>query len=196
MSEDKSYFRPHLHKAHSIWKEVVQQGDSVIDATCGNGNDTLILANLALTPFSGSVLAFDIQESALEMTKSKLKENVSSQMYNRITFHCACHSEFSSHVMAESITLIVYNLGYLPGGDKSLTTKVETTLNSIRTALSLIKPHGLISITCYPGHEEGKKEESALLDFLRELDPKKYQCEYISWVNRPISPTLLIISRR
>lgn len=196
LEKQKSFFRPHLQKAHSLWKEVIQPGDTVIDATCGNGNDTLVLANLTITPFSGAVFAFDIQDSALEATKIKLKENLPAHIYERITFQLECHSNFPSSLMPDSIALIVYNLGYLPGGNKSLTTNLETTLTSIKKALTLMKIDGMISVTCYPGHEEGQKEESALIDFVRHLDPKKYQCEYTSWINRPNSPTLLIIYKR
>jgi len=94
------------------------------------------------------------------------------------------------------VRLITYNLGYLPGGgDKSLTTKVETTVESVRKALKLIQAGGAISITLYPGHSEGQREETQLLSFIKKLTPLEWNCCHHQWLNRNKSPSLLFIQK-
>lgn len=185
----------HLETAHQWWKAIVQQGDIVIDATCGNGQDTLILAQLALTPHSGKVIALDIQKDAIEQTQHRLQEKLSVDLYKRVQFHHRCHSRIPTEIAASSVKLIVYNLGYLPGGNKSKTTIVETTLASLTQTQQLIMPSGMISITCYPGHAEGKREEDALLQYAALMSAKDWICHYQRQINRPLSPSLLLLQR-
>ncbi len=140
----------HLTLAHQIWRETLSPNDIVIDATCGNGHDTLFLASLAR-----EVHSIDIQENALAAARKKLPPQHS------VIFYHQCHSSLP----ALTPKLIVYNLGYLPGSDKSLTTLTETTLQSIQEAQKILVPGGTLSITCYPGHTEGAKEQNELLDY-------------------------------
>ncbi|MCH9626984.1 MAG: hypothetical protein S4CHLAM2_06160 [Chlamydiales bacterium] len=161
----------HLQKAHSYWKETLEPGDLVIDATCGNGHDTLYLTRLGV-----QVVAYDIQEKALETARMRAP---------KATYRLQSHASF----VEKEAALIVYNLGYLPGGDKKRTTQTETTLQSVGHALKMVAK--ALSITCYPGHPEGAKEEAALLDFTRSLDPKKWHVCYHQWLNRKQAPSLL-----
>lgn len=187
-------FQSHLDLPHSYWKEVVKPGDTVIDATCGNGHDTLFLAKIALTDNSGHVFALDIQKTALQNTTTYLKENLPPQHFSRIHFHETCHSTFPE--TQNTVKLIVYNLGYLPGGDKGLTTRVNSTLSSLKNAMRLLADGGVISITCYPGHAEGRKEEEALLKKLQSLPPFEWQCSHQCWINRKEAPSLLILQKK
>jgi 16S rRNA G1207 methylase RsmC len=186
-------FQSHLDLSQNFWKKLVQPGDSVIDATCGNGHDSLTLAELALTPLAGALYVFDIQKQALESTKIKLQENLDSERFKRITFYEACHSKIAEIIPKETIKLIVYNLGYLPGGDKSLTTSCETTLKSIQGGLELLQKNGAISITCYPGHPEGAKEEKLLIEFCQSLDPARFNVSFHRFINRKTAPSLLFL---
>jgi hypothetical protein len=182
-------FKPHLKLAHALWKDLVKPGATLIDATCGNGHDTCALAKLK----PSQLFALDIQEEAVRKTEKNLKILLDSSDFEKIRFIASCHSHFPPTIFPRSVQLIVYNLGYLPGGDKELVTQVETTLLSIQKALDLVSCDGAISITCYPGHPEGEKEEQALLTFFRSLSPKKWNCLYHQWVNRPKSPSLFFI---
>lgn len=173
-SEQKS----HIELAHEIWQAHVTDGDTVIDATCGNGHDTRVLAEL--TP-SGRVFACDIQPDAIKKTKQKLKE------FSHITYLERCHSSLPG----VTPSLIVYNLGYLPGGDKSKTTMTKTTLKSIDSAIAVLKPGGLISITLYPGHEEGAKEAEAVLAHIRKLTEWTHEIHEPS--EKPTAPKLLLL---
>lgn len=186
--------KPHLKLAHHYWETLITSDNLVIDATCGNGLDTLTLAKLSLGK-GGSLYAIDIQSNALEATKNLLKENLAEDSFKSMKFVEGCHSVFPSEIQKLTVKLIVYNLGYLPKGDKSLTTRTETTIKSILNAKELICTQGAISIMCYPGHPEGEKEEKALLDLISTWNSHEWDCCYHQWINRPKSPSLLFLKK-
>ncbi len=188
-------FQSHLDLAHSYWHKIVNPGDVVIDATCGNGQDTLLLCRLALTESEGSLYAIDIQPKAIKQTQAFLTEHLSAPLLNRIHYQQSCHSVFPSSITPESVSLIAYNLGYLPGNNKQLTTMTETTLHSLNRALSLVKPGGAISLTCYPGHTEGSHEQEAIVNFATNLLPAEWSCCHHVWLNRKKSPSLLLLQK-
>ncbi len=146
----------HLKKAKELWMAHVGPDDIVVDATCGNGHDTLFLSQLAK-----HVYALDIQEKAIENTRARLEAHWRDQWKEKATLYLRSHEEFSW--LAAPPRLIVYNLGYLPSGDKSLTTMTRTTLVSLENARKVLAPDGAICVMCYPGHAEGEKEEKAIL---------------------------------
>ena len=172
-----------LTLAHQIWKTHLKPGDCAIDATCGNGYDTEALAALNL----GHLFVFDIQEKALKAAQKRVGK------VKNISYHLECHSTFSP--VTEPVALIVYNLGYLPGGNKSLTTKVQTTLLSFEKGLDLLQPHGLLSCMLYPGHPEGLKEKTVLLEWAALLSSKKFQVSHHAALNRSRAPSLLLIQK-
>lgn len=191
-------FQSHLDLAHSYWKKSLESGDIAIDATCGNGYDTLLLAHLIFDRIEqkpGQLIALDRQRAAIDATRARLQAIFPEEVMQHICMLEQCHSSFPSHLTPESVALIVYNLGYLPGGNKSLTTHRSTTLQSLKAALPLIKPKGCISITCYPGHEEGLYEENTVKEFAAALDPRAWSSCYHSWLNRNRAPSLLIIQK-
>ncbi len=188
-------FQSPIDLAHAFWTQIVQQGDCVVDATCGNGWDTLHLCQLALCAERGQVYAFDIQKEAIWQTMQRLTSDLPQHALCRCFIEQRCHSKFPSTILPGTVKLIVYNLGYLPGGEKTKTTLVQTTLQSIRQALDLIQEGGVISITCYPGHEEGYKEAKEILQLATALCPREWSCCHFNWLNRNQSPSLLLIQR-
>lgn len=192
----KKLFNSHLELAHLYWKLLLRPGDSVVDATCGNGKDTLILSKNVLTEDAGSVIGMDIQQPAIENTTLLLKKNLSDLQWKRVHLFHESHTNFPPIAWKKPVKLVVYNLGYLPGGDKTLTTKTENTLQSVQRAMQLIATDGAVSITCYPGHEEGKVEEQALLHMAAGLDSSQWNVTGHRWLNRPFSPTVLLIQKR
>jgi len=169
--------KPHLDQAYLYWKNLLTQGDQVIDATCGNGKDALRLAELVP---QGHVYAIDIQEAALEKAKERIPHSNISYLHQ-------------SHTVLPpgEFKLIVYNLGYLPGGNKELTTMTQTTLESLEKAAQLIVIGGALSITCYPGHPEGLLEEAAVRGWVEGLDSKNWLVFRHFW--REKSPSLFYI---
>lgn len=190
-----SLLQSHLDLAHNYWRQLICQGDNVIDATCGNGYDSLFLAKHALTHASGSLLCLDIQQAALIKTTAYLKANLEEEIFQRITLLQQSHEIFPSFIPKESQALIVYNLGYLPGGDKQVTTSAEKTKKSLLEAKELIRPGGVISITCYPGHSEGAIEQEVLLNLVNTWQPGIWNCLHHRWLNRDRAPSLLLLQK-
>lgn len=177
-----------LKEAHAYWETIVRPGDTLIDATCGNGYDTLILARLLQG--KGQLFSYDIQKEALERAKSLISLNLSDLEKNCLHLRHASHESFD----ITCAKLIVYNLGYLPRGDKSITTTAATTLNSLRSALSILSNEGAITITCYSGHPEGQREEEALLAFTAALPPDTWLVHHHRLLNRHKAPSLILIT--
>lgn len=181
----------HLQLAHEYWAKLVQPGDTVVDATTGNGHDAAILASLALKESRGKLYLFDIQPQALTSTLERLK----SYPPGSIIACNQCHAEIAKILQPSSCKLIVFNLGYLPGGNKSLTTQTNTTLQALSNALNCLCLGGAVSMTCYPGHPEGKREEAEVLSLCEKLDPKMWQVCSHRVINRTNYPHLVLINR-
>ena len=163
--------------AMSVTLTYIKPGDTVVDATCGTGQDTVVLARAVGS--GGSVYAFDIQAQAVENTQKRLTD---AGMINRAKLFCLGHEHMAEQVM-EPAAAIVFNLGWLPGGDHSVTTHWETTRQAVDSALQLLKPHGLLVICAYPGHAEGDREREALTDMLANLPPQEYNVLWHKFLN-------------
>lgn len=185
-----------VHLAHVYWKDYLSIGDSAIDATCGNGHDTLFIAKNILSVDQGKIYSLDIQTQALAQTRDHLCQNLSPEILKRVELIQSCHSCFPQEIRPKTIKLIVYNLGYLPGGNKEITTSFETTLSSIEKAMDLVADNGLISITCYPGHAAGKIEQTKILKLVEDLHPWKWICCHHVWINRNEAPSLFLLQRK
>ena len=150
-------------------REQVRPGDLCIDATMGNGNDTELLCRLAGP--SGHVLAFDIQEQALINTQKRLWETDVPDNYRLIL---DSHSHMEQYADEATVSCIVFNFGYLPGGDHALATNAATSISAIGQGLRLLKKDGLMSLCIYSGGDSGFAERDALLPYLKNLDSRKY----------------------
>jgi len=184
---------PHLSLAHAYWKEILQNGGIAIDATCGNGHDTVQIAQLLLSNSDSWIYALDVQQCALDSASNLFIHSLPELRRMRISLHKICHSELDRLPLRAAPRLIVYNLGYLPGGDKTLTTQTATTLLSLEKAELLLAPGGAISATCYPGHPEGDKEEKAVIEWAEQLSCSKWQVCHHKWISRKAAPSLLWI---
>jgi len=171
---------------------VLQPGDWAIDATCGNGKDILQLGGFSL----GGIIGLDKQQIAIENTTTLVKNHLQEDQYRKMHLFCTSHIHFPSLAYKHPIRLIIYNLGYLPGSDKKITTLTEDTLQSLKGALELIMPGGLITICCYPGHVEGAREQTLLLQKAQELPSSQYAICHHSWPNKYASASLLLIQKK
>lgn len=170
--------------AHSIIEDYIRKDDSVIDATCGNGHDTLFLATLA-----NHVYSYDIQASAIESTTLLLNKH----QINNVTLINESHESF--HSVTINPKVIMYNLGYLPGSDKTVTTTHSTTISSIKNGLEILEVNGLISITVYTGHTEGLKEDKEITTFVQSLSSKFFNVILYKAVNKANSPYNIFIEK-
>lgn len=184
---------PHLSLAHAYWKSHLREGDLAIDATSGNGHDSCLLAKILLQHPESLLIGFDIQAVALEQTERLLRQSIPEEHLARVLFHRRCHSEIDQVPLPHPPSLIVYNLGYLPGADKNVTTQTSSTMASIQKAARLLGDKGALSITCYPGHPEGAREEEAILVWAESLPSEKWLVCHHRWLNRSAAPSLLWI---
>ena len=175
-----------LSQSHDFARGIVQAGDTVVDATMGNGHDTVFLAELAGS--SGKVYAFDIQSEALEETEKKLKEK---GLLDRCVLIRDGHEKMKQYV-SESVRLVLFNLGYRPGGDHSLCTRGETTMQAVLSAFDLLMVHGLIILVIYHGGDSGFSERDYLLEQLPLMDPQKAAVMVNRFVNLPNCPPILV----
>lgn len=159
-----------------------------IDATCGNGYDTLFLCKHAKNKNNATVLAFDIQEVAIRRTLSLLNENLDYINYKVIKDS----HEFINKYLNKSFDIALFNLGYLPNSDKSITTNGSTTVNAIDNLLPHLKINGKIFITIYISHDDGN-EFNVVHNYLKALDKSKYNVLHMNLINKDKTPPELYI---
>lgn len=166
------------------------EGDVAVDFTMGNGHDTQFLSETVGE--SGRVYAFDIQESAVNSTRARLESEGCPRNYTLI--HDSHHNV--KNYVHEPIKAGMFNLGYLPGGDKSVTTMRTTTLPAIEAAISLLAPDGILLVAIYPGHEEGRLEGEEIAEYLSTLSRFKVCCTRLRILNSPTSPYFMMIESK
>ena len=170
---------------HEIIRSQAEEGGYYIDATMGKGNDTLFLCELAGE--KGKVLAFDIQQEALDVTKELLKTHGKEMQAELILDG---HEHMDRYAGKESADVICFNFGYLPGGDHDLATKADTSVQAVETGLRLLKPGGVMALCIYSGGDTGFEEKNQILDFLRKLDSRKYIVIVNHYYNRENNPPI------
>jgi len=178
-----------INFSHHLLEESVEKGETVIDATCGNGNDTLFLSKLVGE--KGQVLAFDIQEQAIQ----NAEQLITDHQRGNVSFILDSHAHASDYVSPEmkgKMGGAIFNLGYLPKGDKKIITQGHSTITAIDTMLHLLKKNGLIVIVVYHGHEGGKEEKETILKHISNLDQKHYQVLRYGFINQKNNPPFIL----
>lgn len=181
------YLKNALNYAHYVLRSTVKDGDVVVDATSGNGNDTLLLCNL-VGP-QGRVYAFDIQEKAVTATREKM---TAYGLTDRSECILDSHENIGNYVSVP-ISAAVFNLGFLPGANRQITTRPVTTIKALEKLLPLIKPGGLVVVVVYPGHEEGAAEKIALEDYTSGLDQTEHTVIKVDFINQINNPPLVLL---
>ncbi|MEO2078481.1 MAG: class I SAM-dependent methyltransferase [Bacillus sp. (in: firmicutes)] len=181
--------------ARNLLEKAVKPGDIVVDATLGNGHDTVFLADLVGE--SGTVYGFDVQEEAIAASKERVHQHGLS---DRVKMIHEGHEKLSKFIPPNhhgKVTGAIFNLGYLPGSDKSVVTRPETTISAIEQLLDIMTPEGIIVLVIYHGHMEGAVERDSLLHYCHQLDQKKahvLQYQFINQQNNP--PFIVAIEKR
>ena len=164
---------PITQYCHERIQQMIKEPLLCIDATAGTGKDTVFLAKLVGE--KGRVISMDIQEMAIEQTKKRLLDS---------------HAHMDKYAQKDSVSLIMFNLGYLPGGDHSLSTKADTTIEALEKGLNLLHEGGMISLLIYSGGDSGFEEKKQVLAWLRELPYDKYTVLVEAFYNKPNNPPL------
>ncbi|MGD9419645.1 MAG: class I SAM-dependent methyltransferase [Verrucomicrobiota bacterium JB025] len=172
--------RPHLHP-----------GDTAVDATAGNGHDTLFLAKAVGN--TGRVLAFDVQPQAIDATRRALHH---ADVKTRVDLFLESHTGIAAHLPANSAAAVIFNLGYLPGQDHDLTTEPGETLHALTAAATVLKPRGILSVVCYPGHQTGAAEARAVETHLTALASQRWRiAKYAMLGTLKPAPFLLLATK-
>jgi len=171
-----------LQYAQQLLKDSVEEGDTVVDATAGNGHDTLFLAQLVGD--EGQVYAFDVQKEAVDATLHRLLDQ---GLEHRALILNKGHEEVANFVH-KPVAAAIFNLGYLPGSNHNIITKPTTTIQAIEDLLKLLKVGGLIVLVIYHGHPGGKEERDIVINYVSQL-PQKYihvlKYEFLNQQNDP-----------
>lgn len=146
--------------AQQLVAEVLEEGDLAIDATAGNGHDTVFLAGRVGA--GGRVLSFDVQAAAIAAAQARV---AAAGFGQRVRFLQQSHARLADHAAPGSVAAVMFNLGYLPGRDHAVTTTTDVTLAGLAGAVAVLKPGGALAVVCYPGHEEGAREAAAVEDW-------------------------------
>lgn len=180
--------------SHDIIRSRLQPGGVAIDATLGNGHDTLFLAQCVSE--AGHVFGFDIQDQAIQATRQRLQQH---NVLACATLLHASHADMFEHVPQAfhgQIQAIMFNLGYLPGADKHIITQTETSLKAIEAACRLLAAQGVMTVMAYPGHAGGDEETECLQQWLNQLEPTQFATEVIfSHHHQESAPRLFVIGK-
>ena len=186
--------RPLTRLAHEAVAAVLHDGDLAVDATVGNGHDTLFLAR-AVGPH-GRVIGFDIQRPAIAKAQSRLAE---AGLAQRVELHLTGHERLADFLPASlegpPLAAAMFNLGYLPGADKTCITRPHSTRQALAAAWSALRPGGLISVLVYIGHPGGVDELDAVQAWLDALADPALAVQSLRGP-AAASPVLFLIRRR
>ncbi len=163
--------------AAEFWAKVVRPGDTVVDATLGNGHDTCILAGLVGE--TGRVIGFDLHEEAVARTRERL---TAAGLLDRCELYAVGHERLAE-LTPPRVRCVAFNLGWLPGGDKSVTTRWETTRTAVLAAMERLEPLGILTVCVYPGHAAGEEERAKLTELLASLPPQVYNILHQRFLN-------------
>lgn len=180
-------FSKHLPRAIQFSHELITQrlttGAIAVDATVGNGHDTLFLANLVGE--SGTVIGFDVQQQAIETTREKTANLPQVQLHHQ-------GHETIADVYTGPINAAIFNLGYLPGADKQIITQPDTTIRAIDAILSQLTPKGLVCIILYTGHDGGMQEAESIHQWSEQLQQETYTAVTYQFINQKNNPPHLL----
>lgn len=184
--------QPLTETAHEIVAHAIAKGDTVVDATVGNGFDTRFLANAVSE--TGTVYGFDVQDIAIRNAKVLVGAG-----NPQIKWIVEDHAKLSSRIDAGDrgqLSAVMFNLGYLPGSDQRQTTIAGSTIRALKDAVEMIKPTGIVSVIAYRGHPGGPEEFAAVQQFLQTLDRLRYRIRTIGQVGEnERSPVLFIVKK-
>ncbi|WP_165088126.1 class I SAM-dependent methyltransferase [Neisseria yangbaofengii] len=171
---------------HQLLTRHLNNGDTALDGTAGNGHDTVFLAKAVGN--RGKVWAFDVQQQALEQTKARL---MSENLLNCVTLVHDSH-QYIERYIRQGVDAAVFNFGWLPGGDKSITTSADSSLAALNGTLSLLNPNGIVTAVLYPGHDSGRVEANAIEAWAQLLPQQEFAVLKYHFINRQNYPPYVL----
>lgn len=174
--------------SHHILGGLIPKNGFCIDATAGTGQDTVYLAKAVGE--GGCVIAFDIQEEAIRRTRERLEKE---GLETCVKLILDSHVNMDKYSAESEVDAILFNFGYLPGGDHSICTKADTSIQAVEIGLHLLKKGGVMGLCIYSGGDTGFEEKDALMEYLAELDSKKYLVIESVFYNRKNNPPIPVM---
>lgn len=171
---------------HTLLAKALQPGDIAIDATAGNGHDTVVLAQLVGD--NGHVHAFDVQEQAVRSTRERL---LAHGLQARATVWQAGHETILQHVH-QPVQAAVFNLGYLPRGNKQIKTQPDSTIAALQGIWQLLRPHGIVVLVVYQRHAGAQAERTLVENYVSTLDHAGARVVRYALVNVPHDPPYVL----
>ena len=180
---------------HHVLSSYVQPGNICVDATCGNGVDTLFLAEKVGK--EGCVYGFDIQKKAIEETNYRLE---SADQRTQVVLFCAGHETMKEQLLerdgeiAGHVAAAIFNFGYLSGGDYAIHTRAETSIKAMSQCQELLAVGGIMALCIYSGGDTGHEEKEAVLQYLEQLDQKRWLVLKLEYFNRGNNPPIPVFA--
>jgi SAM-dependent methyltransferase len=179
--------------AHALLAETVRPGSRAVDATAGNGHDTLFLAR-QVHP-GGKVLALDIQPAAVAATRERLEQaGLGATCEVRVADHAGLADLLPDDFQGATDGIIL-NLGYLPGSDHAVTTLPGGTVAALRVSLANLRPGGRLVCVAYTGHPGGEAEGAAVAAFAEDCQEQGHRVDIHQREPGSGKPWLLAVTR-
>ncbi len=178
----------------SVLRQALRPGDLAVDATLGNGRDAVLLAHGVGS--AGTVFCFDIQEAAIRRAGERL---AAAGLLDRVRIFRTGHEHLAEHLPPESrrkVRAATFNLGFLPGSDRRVVTRPETSLSALRDIMPFMAPGGIVSVAVYTGHPGGRAEGEAIAAWCEALDPAFWRVVRYEQVNKPVNREALYLLER
>ncbi len=177
--------------AHTFLTQHLRAPQLCIDATCGNGHDTLFLAQLM--PENGRLIALDIQPEAIAQTEACLSR--AGILPTQYQLHCADHANLAQYAAQGTADAILFNFGWLPGADHAVFSGEDSSLPALDAALRTLKKGGILSAILYSGEGIGHAEKEAILHWMRALPLTEYTvltCQFANWADTAPLPCFVL----
>lgn len=175
-----------LNLAHKFLREHVQPGDLCIDATAGRGFDTALLCELVGE--TGKVLAFDIQQPAVDSTKALLQE----KGFRNAKVYLDSHANLPQYAENGTVAALVFNFGWLPRGSHEIFTHADSSIAALTAGMKLLRVGGVMSLCVYYGGANGYSERDALLEFFQSIDSTYFTVLQCQFPNRTGDPPFAV----
>lgn len=175
---------------HEFLELHVTPGGLYLDATCGNGNDTLFLCRLAGQ--NGRVLAMDIQQKAVDRTNKRLTDAGYEKVGRAVLYD---HAKLGELVQPGKVDCVLFNFGWLPGADHAVFSTADSSIPALEAALQAVRPGGVVSAILYSGAVIGTDEKQAVLAWLRALPLKDFTvlvCDFANWAETAPLPCFIL----
>lgn len=173
--------------SHDFLKPALHKQARAIDATLGQGQDTLFF----LKARAARIAAFEVQADVAARTMERIG---SSKVQVYLTGHEHMQESLPSD-WVENTDAILFNFGYCPHENPQIQTRPKTSLEAVQQALTMLKVKGRMALVFYP-HEDWEEESALIEDFLMTLDPHVFAIQKVIQLNAKKAPFVVCLEKK